>query len=267
MCSSRSDSSWAIRVTGMPVHIATTWAMSSSSTVGCSPDTVACHSARSVSTCSLAVASDSRRVAASSYSWLLIAASFSLVIRSSSFWASRSAGGADAVAQPDARRGLVDEVDRLVGQVAVGDVAGRQVGGGLDGLVGDRDLVVLLVALADAHQDLDRLLERGLLDHDRLEASLERGVPLDVLAVLVERRRADALQLAARQRRLEDVRGIDGAFGGARTDERVQLVDEQHGVVGVAQLLDDLLEALLELAAVLGARPRASRCRGSGRAC
>ena len=36
-------------------------------------------------------------------------------------------------------------------------------------------------------------------------------------------------------------------------DERVQLVDEQDRVVGVAKLLDDLLEALLELAAVLGA--------------
>ena len=36
-------------------------------------------------------------------------------------------------------------------------------------------------------------------------------------------------------------------------DERVQLVDEEDRVVGVAQLLDDLLEPLLELAAVLGA--------------
>ena len=56
-----------------------------------------------------------------------------------------------------------------------------------------------------------------------------------------------------RERRLEDVRGVDRAFGGARPDERVQLVDEQDGVVGVAQLLDDLLEPLLELAAVLRA--------------
>ena len=37
MWSRRCDSSWAIRVTGMPVHIATTWAISSSSTVGWSP--------------------------------------------------------------------------------------------------------------------------------------------------------------------------------------------------------------------------------------
>ena len=72
------------------------------------------------------------------------------------------------------------------------------------------------------------LLDRRLLDHHRLEAPLEGGVALDVLAVLVERGRADALQLAARQRRLEDVGGVDRAFGGAGADQRVQLVDEQH---------------------------------------
>ena len=102
-------------------------------------------------------------------------------------------------------------------------------------------------------QDVDGLLERRLLDHDRLEAALQGGVALDVLAVLVERGRADALELAAGERRLEDVGGIDGAFGGAGPDEGMQLIDEEDGVVGVAQLLDDLLEPLLELAAVLGA--------------
>ena len=141
----------------------------------------------------------------------------------------------------------------LSGQVAVGDVADRQVRGGLDRLVGDGDLVVLLVALADAHQDVDGLLERRLLDHDRLEAALEGGVALDVLAVLVERRRADALELAAGERRLEDVGGVDRALGRTGPDERVQLVDEEDRVVRVAELLDDLLEPLLELAAVLGA--------------
>ncbi len=156
------------------------------------------------------------------------------------------------MAQAHARGGFVDEVDRLVGKVAVGDVADRQVDGGLHRFVGDDHLVVLLVALADAEQDVDRLLERRLLDHDRLEAALEGGVALDVLAVLVERRGADALELTAGERRLQDVRRVDRALGRSRADQRVQLVDEQDRVVGVAQLFDDLLEPLLELAAVLG---------------
>ena len=78
--------------------------------------------------------------------------------------------------------------------------------------------MVLLVALVDALEDLDRLLDARLLDQDRLEAPLESGVALDVLAVLVERGRADALQLAAGQRRLEDVRRVDGALGRAGAD-------------------------------------------------
>ncbi len=113
--------------------------------------------------------------------------------------------------------------------------------------------MVLLVALPDSHEDVDGLLHRWLLDHDRLEASLEGSVPLDVLAVFVEGRRADALELAARQRRLEDVGCVDRPLGGARPDEGVQLVDEQDRVIRVAELLDDLLESLLELAAVLRA--------------
>ena len=123
----------------------------------------------------------------------------------------------------------------------------------MQGVVGDLEPVVLLVALADALEDVDRLLERRLLHHHRLEAPLQGRVPLDVLAVLVERGRADALQLAARQGRLEDVGRVDRALGRAGADQGVQLVDEEDAVVGVANLLDDLLEALLELAAILGA--------------
>ena len=61
----------------------------------------------------------------------------------------------------------------------------------------------------------------------RLEAALERRVLLDVLAVLVERGRADRAQLAAREHRLEQVGGVDRALGGAGADDRVQLVDEE----------------------------------------
>ena len=95
--------------------------------------------------------------------------------------------------------------------------------------------------------------ERRLLDLDRLEAALECGVLLDVLAVLVERGGADGLELAAGQHRLEDRRCVDGALGGTGTDERVDLVDEQDDVAAGLDLLEHLLEALLEVAAV--ARP------------
>src|SRR5215211_6873589 len=77
-----------------------------------------------------------------------------------------------------ARGGLVDEVDRLVGQEAVGDVPVGELRRGLEGLVGDLHLVVLLVAVAQALEDLHGLLGRRLLDADLLEATLQRRVAL-----------------------------------------------------------------------------------------
>ena len=95
---------------------------------------------------------------------------------------------------------------------------------------------------------------RRLADVDRLEAALERRVLLDALSVLVERRRADAAQLAARERGLEHVGGVHRALGRAGADERVQLVDEEDDrAVRALDLLEHGLEAVLELAAVLGA--------------
>ena len=122
--------------------------------------------------------------------------------------------GVDLHPQPAGR--LVDEVDRLVGQEALGDVAVGQGGRGDERRVRDPDAVVDLVALAQAAQDRDRLLDRRLVHEHRLEAPLERGVLLDVLAVLVERGRADGVQLAAGEHRLEQVGGVHRALGRAR---------------------------------------------------
>ena len=124
---------------------------------------------------------------------------------------------------------------------------------GRERLVGDADAVVGLVAVAEPLEDLDGLLDRRLGHLDLHEAPLEGGVALEVLAVLVQRGGADGLQLAAGQRRLEDAGRVDGALRGARADEVVELVDEQDDVARLADLLHDLLEALLELAAVLAA--------------
>ena len=94
-----------------------------------------------------------------------------------------------------------------------------------------------------------------LADVDRLEAALQRGVLLDVLLVLVEGRRADGAQLASRQHRLQQLGRVHRALGRARADDRVELVHEQDDLaLGVRDLLQDGLQALLELAAVLASR-------------
>ena len=153
-------------------------------------------------------------------------------------------------ADPQTAPGLVDEVDRLVRQEPVGQVAVSQVGRGHQGLVRDRHRMVRLIAVPQALEDLDGQGHIRLLHLDRLEPALERGVLLQVLAVLVDGRGTDGLQLAPGQHRLEDRGGIDGTFGGTRTHQGVELVDEQDDVAPGADLLENLLQALLEVAAV-----------------
>ncbi len=111
--------------------------------------------------------------------------------------------------------------------------------------------MVRLVALLESAEDRDGVLDARLAHVDLLEAALERGVLLDVLAVLVEGRRADQTQLAAREHRLEHVGCRDRPLAAARAHQHVQLVDEGDDLaVGVVDLFEHGLEPLLELAAV-----------------
>ena len=86
---------------------------------------------------------------------------------------------------------LIDQVDGLVGQEAVGDVAIGEVGGRHERAIGDVHAVEDLVLLLEATQDRDGVLDGRLAHQNGLETTCKRRVLLDVLAVLVERGRAD----------------------------------------------------------------------------
>ena len=152
-------------------------------------------------------------------------------------------------------RCLVNEVDRLVGQepvrnVTVGKRRRRQ-----ERVVADAHAVMHLVALLDAAQDRDRVLDRRLTDHDGLEAALKSRILLDVLAVLAQGRRADAAQFTAREHRLQEVARVHRALGCTRADDRMHFVDEEQDLtVRLRDLVQDRLQAFLELAAELCTR-------------
>ena len=155
---------------------------------------------------------------------------------------------------------LVHEVDCLVGKEPVSNVAVRKFGSRHDGAVGDANAMVNLVLLLQSTQDGDGVLNGRLANDNGLEAALESGILLDVLAIFVERRSADGMQLASRESRLEHIARIDGAVARrARTHDGVQLVDEQDdATVGVLHLAQYGLQAVLELTAVLRARQHRS---------
>jgi|GEM_PF-5686136 len=110
------------------------------------------------------------------------------------------------------------------------------------------------VFFLQAAQDRDCVLDIGLVDKDRLEAPRQRRVLFDIFPVLVERRRADAVKVAARQRGLQQVRGIHRAVGLAGADKLVHLVDEENDTaVRRADFAEHGLQPLLEFAAIFGA--------------
>lgn len=116
--------------------------------------------------------------------------------------------GVDLHPQPG--RGLVDEVDGLVGQEARGDVPVGEGRGGDERAVRDDHLVVGLVPALEATQDRDGVLDGRLGDQHLLEAPLQRRVLLDPLAVLVQGGGADHAQFAAGEHGLEHVSGVHG---------------------------------------------------------
>ena len=163
--------------------------------------------------------------------------------------------GARVDLHPQPGRGLVDQVDGLVRQEPRRDVAIRQGGGRDQRGVGDAHAVVHLVAVLQAAQDADGVLHRRLADEHLLEATLECGVLLDVLAVLVESGGADHPQFAAGQHRLDHVACIHRALAGRTSaHDGVQLVDERDDLTGrVLDVVEHGLEPFLELAAILRA--------------
>ena len=117
------------------------------------------------------------------------------------------------------------------------------------------DVMVFLETLLQSAQNGYCVLFRRGIHHHGLEAAFEGGVLFHVLAVLVEGGRSHAVEFAAREHGLEHVAGVLRAFGLACADYGVDLVDEEdYSAVGGANLVQHGLEALLELAAVLGAR-------------
>ncbi len=94
--------------------------------------------------------------------------------------------------------GLIDQIDRLVRQETVGDVAVRQLCCGDDGRIGDVHPVMQLIPFLQTAQYGDSGLHRRFVHQHLLETAFQRGILLDVLAVFIKRSRAHAVQFAAR---------------------------------------------------------------------
>ena len=151
------------------------------------------------------------------------------------------------------RGGFIHQIDGLIRQKSVGDVAAAEHGGSHQCAVGDANAMVHFIAFLQSAQDRDRVLHRGLVDQHLLEATLKSWILFDVLTVFVECCGSDTAQFASGQHRFEQVAGIHGATSGAGPNHRVDLIDEQNDLsFGVSDLLENRFEPFLEFAAIFG---------------
>ena len=113
--------------------------------------------------------------------------------------------------------------------------------------------MVILIAILDVLQDLQRLLIRGGFHQHLLESALQGTVFLDRVTILVEGGSTDTLDCSPCQRRLHDVRGIHRTRCRTSTDDRVNLIDKHDHIRIGLQLLHQGFQTLLKLSAILRA--------------
>ncbi|MCY1518282.1 hypothetical protein D9M68_529940 [compost metagenome] len=158
---------------------------------------------------------------------------------------------------------LVDHVDGLVRHVPIIDIACRQLGSRAQRLVAVLDAVMLLEARLQPTQNADGVLHRRLRDIHLLKTPRQRTVFLEDAAELLKGGRTDAADLTGRQHRLEQVGGIHHPAGRCTSaNDGVDLVDEQHRMGALAQLVEQRLEAFLEVTAVLGTGQQGTEIQG-----
>ena len=155
--------------------------------------------------------------------------------------------------QVDVGTGFVQQVDCLVRQKPVGDVAlGED-----DALAGDfrgnLHPVEFGVGFGNALHDLACFGDGGFRHGDGLETALQSGVLFNILTVLGEGRRADDLNLSPGQSRFQDVGGVHAALRVSRAHQIVDFVNDQNDVAALLDLADQALHAAFKLPTELGA--------------
>ena len=148
--------------------------------------------------------------------------------------------------------GLVHQINRLIRQEPVGDVAMAQRGRRHKRRIRDPHTMVQLILLLDAPQDRDRVFHRRLCHHHWLKAAGEGGVFLHIFAVFIQRGGANAMQLPPCKGGFDQVRGIHRAIRFARANQRVHLVDEQDDLArGGFDFLQDRFQTFFKLTTIL----------------
>ena len=149
------------------------------------------------------------------------------------------------------RADLVEGVDGLIREEAVGDIPLCQFDARLNGIVGVADVVMFLVALFDIVQNFQRLFSRRGFDDDFLESAFQRTILLNGVAILVECRSTDTLDGASCQGGFENIGSIHRTGSRPGSDERMNLIHEYDDVRVGFKFFDQRFHTFFKLSAIL----------------
>ena len=166
----------------------------------------------------------------------------------------------------DLGAGFVHQVDGLIRQEPVGDIAVRKGSRSDDGRVRDLHAMEHFIALFQATQNGDGFLHSRLIYLHRLEPPFQSRVLFNILAVFVQGCGTDAVQLAAGQHRLQKVSCIHAALSLTGSHDGMQLINKQNNLsLGLFHFGKNRLQTLLEFAPVLGTGNQRTHIQGEDR--
>ena len=148
--------------------------------------------------------------------------------------------------------GFIKQVNCLVRQVTVSQIATGKLHRGLYRFIRDGHAVMLLIAFPQPFHDADRLLRGWFIHHHALKTPLQRTILFNGFAVFRNGGRSHQLQLPACQLRLENIGGVHCAFRRPDPDNRMQLVDKQNNAARADYLVNRVFDPLLKIPAVFG---------------
>ena len=120
-----------------------------------------------------------------------------------------------------------------------------------------------LVAFLQTTENGNGILHRRLVNHDRLEPALQGRVLFDILAVLIQRGGADAVELTPCKHGFEHVSRIHGSIRLACAHDQVQLIDEQNDLsLALADFLQHGFETFFKFAPVFGSGHQSAHIQG-----
>lgn len=153
------------------------------------------------------------------------------------------------LAHGDPRARGIQQAHRLVRQLPGRDITLRQFHGGFQRFIEHDHLVVLDHGIRHAAQHGDGLFRFRFAHIHRLETAGKGGILFEILAIFRPGGGSDGAQLAAGQRRFQQVGGIAGASRTAGADQRVRFIDEQDDRAGGGfHLVDHLAQAFFKFA-------------------